>query len=249
MTGGVKTVVLLHGWGMNPAVFDDLRTRLSVRCAAQPRALPGYMGRPQCEPYTVHAMAAALATDAPERCFVAGWSLGGLVALAWARLAPQQVEGLVLLGTTPCFVQRKDWTTAIEARVLQEFAEALERDSAGTLKRFLSLQTQGDDAAMDVLRYLRTALKRDEVPSKKTLTRGLQLLLDTDLRTTLPAIAQRTLVIHGERDVLAPLAAGEFLASALPSARLLPIPGAAHAPFLSAPHAVSRAMLEFFDER
>ncbi|MGZ5121481.1 MAG: alpha/beta fold hydrolase [Burkholderiales bacterium] len=242
-------MVLLHGWGMNPAVFDDLRMRLSVRCDPQPRALPGYGGVPQCEPYTVHAMAASLATNAPERCFVAGWSLGGLVALAWARLAPRQVEGLVLLGTTPSFVQRKDWTTAIEARVLQEFVEALERDCAGTLKRFLSLQTQGDDAARDVLRDLRTALKRGEVSSEKTLTQGLQLLLDTDLRTTLPWIVQRTLVIHGERDVLTPLAAGEFLASALPSVRLVPIPGAAHAPFLSAPDAVSRAMLEFFDER
>jgi pimeloyl-[acyl-carrier protein] methyl ester esterase len=170
-----------------------------------------------------------------------------MVALAWARSAPQQVEGLVLLGTTPCFVQRKDWTAAIEARVLQEFTAALERDRGGTLKRFLS--SQGDNAATEVLRSLRTALKRGEVPSGKALTQGLQLLLDTDLRTTLPLIAQRTLVIHGERDVLAPLPAGEFLASALPSVRLFPVPGAAHAPFLSSPHAVSRAMLEFFDER
>jgi pimeloyl-[acyl-carrier protein] methyl ester esterase len=234
---------------MNPAVFDDLRMRLSVGCDVQPRALPGYEGVPRCEPYTVDRMAASLSTRAPERCFVAGWSLGGMVALAWARSAPQQIEALVLLGTTPCFVQRKDWTAAIEARVLQEFSAALERDRGGTLKRFLSLQAQDDAAATEVLRSLRTALKRGEVPSGKTLTQGLQLLLDTDLRTTLPLIAQRTLVIHGERDVLAPLPAGEFLASALPSVRLLPVPGASHAPFLSSPHAVSRAMLEFFDER
>jgi pimeloyl-[acyl-carrier protein] methyl ester esterase len=245
----VKSVVLLHGWGMNPAVFDDLRMRLSLRCDAQPRALPGYMGTAGCEPYTVHAMAAALATDAPERCFVAGWSLGGLVALAWARLAPRQVQGLVLLGTTPCFVQRKDWTAAIEALVLQEFTASLERDCGGTLKRFLSLQAQGDDAATEVLRHLRNALKRGEASSNRTLTQGLHLLMDTDLRATLQLIAQPALVIHGERDVLAPLAAGEFLASALPSVRLVRVPGAAHAPFLSAPDAVSQAMLEFFDER
>jgi pimeloyl-[acyl-carrier protein] methyl ester esterase len=82
-----------------------------------------------------------------------------------------------------------------------------------------------------------------------TLSAGLQLLLDTDLRSTLPLIAQPTLVIHGERDELAPIAAGEFLASTLASGRLVTIRGAAHAPFLSNPSAVSRAMLEFFDER
>jgi pimeloyl-[acyl-carrier protein] methyl ester esterase len=57
------------------------------------------------------------------------------------------------------------------------------------------------------------------------------------------------LVIHGECDTLAPLAAAVFLAKTLPAASLLTLAGAAHAPFVSQPAAVSRAMLDFFDER
>ena len=102
----MKAVVLLHGWGMNPGVFGELRERLSVRFNVQAPALPGYGGSSPCEPYTPERLAAELAAAAPEHCFVAGWSMGGQVALAWARAMPQQVEGVVLLGATPCFVQR-----------------------------------------------------------------------------------------------------------------------------------------------
>ncbi|MBK6981473.1 MAG: hypothetical protein IPH30_08285 [Betaproteobacteria bacterium] len=40
-------------------------------------------------------------------------------------------------------------------------------------------------------------------------------------------------MIHGGRDALAPVAAGRWLANALPSARLVEIAEAAHLPFAS----------------
>jgi pimeloyl-[acyl-carrier protein] methyl ester esterase len=244
----VKSIVLLHGWGMNPHVFDDLRAHLSMRYDAQALALPGYDDVLSGEPCTLDSMVAALAARAPPRCCVAGWSLGGQVALAWARSAPEQVERLVLLATNPCFVQRAGWNAAIDARVLQEFAAALDRDCDAALKRFLTLQAQGDVAAGEVLRRLRACIRHGAVAPVKTLAAGLRFLLDTDLREALPLIAQSALVIHGERDALAPLAAAEYLARMLPSGRLLVIPGAAHAPFLSAPAEVMRAVTEFVDE-
>jgi pimeloyl-[acyl-carrier protein] methyl ester esterase len=244
----VKSIVLLHGWGMNPHVFDDLRAHLSMRYDAHALALPGYDDVLSSEPCTLDAMVAALATRAPARCCVAGWSLGGQLALAWARSAPEQVERLVLLATTPSFVQRAGWNAAIDARVLQEFTAALNRDCDAALKRFLTLQAQGDVTAGEVLRRLRACIRHGPVPSAKTLIAGLKLLVDIDLREALPLIPQHTLVIHGERDALAPLAAGEYLARVLPSGRLLVIRGAAHAPFLSAPAEVMRAVTEFVDE-
>ncbi|HEY0336784.1 MAG TPA: alpha/beta fold hydrolase [Burkholderiales bacterium] len=244
----MKSIVLLHGWGMNPHVFDGLRAHLSTRYDVQAFALPAYENEPSDEPCILEAMVAALAARGPARCCVAGWSLGGQLALAWARSAPAQVERLVLLGTSPCFVQRAGWNTAIEARVLQAFAAALDSERDATLKRFLTLQVQGDLAAIEVLRTLRACIKDGPMPSAKTLKAGLKVLLDTDLREALPLIAQDTLVIHGENDALAPVAAGEYLARMLPAGRLVVIRGAAHAPFLSAPDEVTKAVMEFVDD-
>ena len=135
------------------------------------------------------------------------------------------------------------------APVLQAFASALRSDYSGTLTRFFSLQARGDNRAKRVARRLRDAFARSPMPNARALERGLDLLLETDLRGVLGAIEQPALVVHGERDALAPLAAGEYLAQALPHARLAVIPGAAHAPFISEPETVGRLALEFFDGR
>ena len=243
----MKTIVLLHGWGSHPSVFDELGARLALQYDVHTPSLCGYGGTPAPSPYTVEALAAAVAAETPERCHVAGWSLGGQVALAWARLSPRQIARLVLFGTTPCFVRRADWNSAMEAGVFQDFSSALARDAAGALIRFVSLQSQDDMRSKSVARRLRECLRRYPAPQAQALAAGLRLLSGTDLRGALGAIANDALIVHGDRDRLVPLAAGEYLARVLPSARCCVVPGAAHAPFLSDPDGVSRSMLEFLD--
>jgi len=53
-------------------------------------------------------------------------------------------------------------------------------------------------------------------------------------------------VLHGEHDRVAPLAAGRHLGSSLPNAELVVIPGAAHAPFITALPEVSAHLVRFF---
>lgn len=242
-------VVLLHGWGMNAAVFDAFSARLAPRHTVRALDLPGYGETPACEPYTLERLAAAVAAEAPERCCVVGWSLGAQVALCWAHAQPQQVERLALLAATPCFVQREDWQAAIDIAVLQAFTDALADDTQGTLRRFISLQARGDDAAKHVTRHLRDALSARAVPDAHVLGQGLRILSSSDLRDVLKSIGQPTLVVQGEHDSLVPLAAAEHLAHALPSSTLEVVPGAAHAPFVSRAAHVSRLIAEFFDER
>jgi pimeloyl-[acyl-carrier protein] methyl ester esterase len=65
------------------------------------------------------------------------------------------------------------------------------------------------------------------------------------LRGVLQAVAQDVFVIHGDRDALVPLAAGEYLARTLARANLCVIEGAAHAPFVAQPDKVATAIQAF----
>jgi len=49
---------------------------------------------------TIHAMAARLLDDAPERFVLVGLSMGGYVAHEVMRLAPERVSGLALISTS-----------------------------------------------------------------------------------------------------------------------------------------------------
>jgi pimeloyl-[acyl-carrier protein] methyl ester esterase len=240
-----EALVLLHGWGMTPGVFGGLASALQSTRDVHAIALPGYAARAARDPYTLDSLADDVAEAAPQCCVVAGWSFGAQIALRWARTRPSQVQALALIAATPSFAQRPGWKHAIEAEVLQAFVRGLDSDREATLKRFASLQAQGDAQMKTVALALREHLAADSAASTQTLQRGLSVLLQSDLRDELGEIEQNALVIHGEHDRLTPLAAGEHLAGALKRGTLLTIAGAAHAPFLSEPGAVACAIEEF----
>lgn len=244
-TGHGPDLALLHGWGMHGGIWEGVREALAGRFRVHVVDLPGYGASPACEPYTLEALARSVARVLPERTHVVGWSLGGQIALQWARIEPQQIDKLILIGVTPCFRQREDWAHGLSDPVMAEFAASLEQDYEGTLKRFLSLQARSGDEARATIAALREKLFARGKPSIETLRAGLAILSALDLREALGAIKQDTLVIHGSHDTLTPPPAGQWLAQTLPHAQIEMVRGAAHAPFLSHPQATLDAMTRF----
>jgi pimeloyl-[acyl-carrier protein] methyl ester esterase len=238
----MKSLVLLHGWGMKPSVFARLADALTPAFEVRTLPLPDYDGTAGSPRGGIDAAARAVAAAAPQRCAVLGWSLGAQVALAWARNEPVQVERLVLIGATPSFVRRDGWDAAVDNHVLDEFSEELSRDAARTLSRFVVLQARGDADEREIARALRTHVAKAH---PRVLQHGLDLLRETDLRRVLGEIPQETLLIHGERDALTPLEAGEYLARNLPRATLTVFGAASHAPFISRTPAVARTIRDF----
>lgn len=246
--GSGKPILLLHGWGMHAGMWEQVAAQLADLYTVHCVNLPGYGGSKACTPYTLDVLVQQLSENYGEALTVAGWSLGGQVALRWAQLHPAQVKKLVLVSTTPCFVQKENWVCAMQADTLQEFAAALLQNHALTLKRFLALQVRGSENEKQILSDLRTQLFAQGEPDMNALKGGLEILRDSDLRELLGDIAQPTLVIAGDRDTLTPKAASEAMAQSLPEARLAVVQGAAHAPFLSHPQVFMQHLKSFLDE-
>jgi pimeloyl-[acyl-carrier protein] methyl ester esterase len=244
----MSAVVFLSGWAARESVFDAVREHLPTTHVAIASELPGYDEAPS-EPYTLDALAAAVAAGAPARCTVVGWSLGGLIALTWARARPAQVERLILIATTPCFVRRAGWTCAMDPAAFDAFAASLVRDCTATLERFAALQALGESDVQRVTRDLRRALVPCGASAVTALARGLDVLRRADLRGSLEGVRQPALLVHGTRDHVVPISAAEHLAAALPHARLERIDAAAHAPFVSQPRRVAHAIVELIDAR
>ncbi len=240
-------VVFLHGWGHGPAVWNDVIAQIGTRRAAHAPDLAAFSCHMPGSPDTLVTLAAELARHAPPHCVVAGWSLGGQVALQWALAAPHQVSALVLIGTSPCFVERPDWPCGMARSVFEDFSRAVDTDGAGALRRFAQLCAQHDDDARSVARKLRHVAADQPASHARVLAAGLAILREADLRPRLADVAQPALVLHGERDALVPMAAASRLAGALPRATLAAIDGAGHAPLLSRTSHVANTVLAFLD--
>ncbi len=248
-------LLLIHGWGMHGGMWQPVADRLAETHQVHMVDLPGHGLSREREIAGANGLEALdsivgqLAARFDKPLAVAGWSLGGQVALRWAAMHPQQVERLLLVASTPCFVQRADWPSAMEESTLQDFAAALLQNPLMTLKRFLALQVRGSEHERELLVTLRSQLTARGEAALAALEKGLHILHDADLRGDLNKISLPVQLIAGERDMLTPAGASRFMAENLSDARLAIMEGAAHAPFLSHPEQFMQHTLEFLNER
>ena len=80
------------------------------------------------------------------------------------------------------------------------------------------------------------------------LVAGLDYLLNTDLRPRLTKAPAGTIIIQGDEDAIVPPAQAEILRHCLKEARVVRLPGAGHAPFLTQAAAFNEVVGRIFRE-
>ncbi len=246
-TGTGPNLVLIHGWGMSGAIWQPLVKKLSKHFTLHLVDLPGMgLSRPT-EPYHLHILADKISEMLPANADIVGWSLGGLVAMRIALDKPDLVRRLVLVSSTPCFVNKQDWDAGISPTVFSNFADNVDTDYHNTMTQFLTLQCMGAKDARSTVKLLRKKFTERPVPTSQTLRRALNILLDTDLRGEVAELRKPTLLVHGDRDTLAPVQAAHWMMQHLPIGFLRVLAGASHAPFLSHQDHFIDALVQFLE--
>jgi pimeloyl-[acyl-carrier protein] methyl ester esterase len=249
--GRGRDVVLLHGWGLNLRVWDELAGALARRFRVIAIDLPGHgksdwdarASTPAAQAWRVHETLAPLT----QRYALLGWSLGGQLALDLAAAMPAAMERVALVATTPKFLAAPGWRCGTAPALLTKLEKHLLADCERTVGEFLALQVRGSAprTAVRVLAALRHALAVHGAARPEALVSGLERLKEGDLRPALPLVRMPALVIAGRLDRITRPAAGRALAAALPQARYVEFARAAHAPFLSSPARFARLLTEF----
>ena len=243
--------MLIHGWGMNGSVWHPLVKRLSKNFTLHIVDLPGMGFSQMISPYNLYSIAEKIAEMLPNNTAMLGWSLGGQVAMRIAIDQPEVVKQLILVGATPCFVNvrglsnQAQWQFGVESAVFQQFAKSVQLDYQKTMMQFLSLQCMGAKDASSTIRLLKKKFAERPAPTQQLLQDALQILVQTDLRNEILTLNNPTLIIHGDKDTLAPLQAANWMRQHLPNALMRVIAGASHAPFLSHQDAFMDALEQF----
>ena len=190
---------------------------------------------------TVDAIARRILETAPPRFALAGLSMGGYIALAILRAAPERVSRLALFDTgaradLPEQSQRRK--AQIELARSGRFAEIPE-----TLwPLFVHKDRQGDAKLKDVVLQM-----AEETGPDAFIRQQMAIMSRPDARPDLPRIKCPTLVLVGEADQLTPPALSEEMAAAIPGSRLVVVPGSGHLSTLEQPDVVGNALVEWMN--
>lgn len=234
-----KPLVLIHGWGMHSGIWQTLMPELEADYRITLIDLPGLGQSANClpQPYGLEAVIRLLSDVAPESAFWLGWSLGGIVSMAFAQQHPERVSGLITLGSSPCFVERSDWSFGMDEMIYRQFENDLAGFPAKTLQRFNMLQVKGSAVARSELKFLKKIVSEVD-PATQGLVDSLSLLRG-DYRELYRNSQTTSLHLLCELDTLAPAAMAAAMNQLQPAAQIQLLAGLSHVGFLSEPRVLA----------
>ncbi len=243
-----RAVVLLHGIGGGRGMWGrSLQALAAGGFDAISADLPGYGGSIDIPPGDIAAMARAvlglLDSLGLDRASVLGHSMGGMVALELAVVAPQRLAALVLACTSPAFGRADgDWQARFVAERLAPLDTGL--GMPGLAARLVpSMVGPSADANATGL----ATRVMSEVP-EATYRSVLEAIVAFDRRSALPGIRVPTLCLAGGLDRQAPVDVMQRMAGRMPDARLVALAAAGHLANLEQPAAFDAAVLDFLQE-
>jgi len=203
---------LLHGWGNDSRIWQQLLPQLKQIASVVEIDLPGFGTSETIGNYDSDIVIRAVQQQLPPRCHILGWSFGGMLAARLALDFPEQVESLLLLASNAKFVVGGQWSSAMLEASFTDFYQAYQGAPTKTLKHFSSLQALGDASARAQLKQLRQL----QAEPNENWQPALELLSTLDLRSDLAELNCPSLWLFGENDGLVPAAAAASIAALLP---------------------------------
>ena len=184
-------------------------------------------GAPTLEARMDDVRAVMDATGSRQAAFY-GLSEGAAMSILFAATYPERTAALVVRSAYPRRMWAPDypWGQTEEAyereveRALQVFGPREQgREALRALGRFTDAEV---DSFLQMLRF---------GTSPGSLTALHRMNREIDIRHVLPAVRVPTLVLHGMEDEIVPVEVARYVASTIPAARLVEIPGVGHLAF------------------
>lgn len=239
--GTRRRVALIHSLALDRSIWDGVVPLLTPHADVLTYDCRGHGKSSRVKmKYTpeqfAHDLVSLLDNLGWPRVVVAGCSMGGCIAQAFAGVYPERVEALAVIDSTAWYgpTAPKDWRERAAAAATKGFgAMSAFQATRWVSEAFLQAHPEVINAHMNVF------LANDVDCYKATC----EMLGDADLRHYQPAMRMPTSVIVGEQDYATPVAMSEQIKQAVPHATLSVLPDVRHLTPIECPEVIADRIL------
>ncbi|KAK5115420.1 hypothetical protein LTR85_009880 [Meristemomyces frigidus] len=237
--GKGKPLILTHGYSSTSAMWQgqiDSFTKAGYQLIIWDMCGHGKSSYPRdqllySEAHTVADIAALLdhVYGAGSPAVVGGLSLGGYMSLAFYRVHPERVRALLVIDTGPGF--KSDKAREVWNQTALKTASRFEKEGLSAL--------QADGVSPE-----RSLVSHRNASGLARAARGMLAQQNAAVIESLPQVKVPALVVVGGEDKPF-LTASEYMATRIPGAKKVVVPGAGHAANIDQPEAFNEAVLGF----
>ncbi|MGH6727444.1 MAG: alpha/beta fold hydrolase [Pseudolabrys sp.] len=185
------------------------------------------------------AIAARILEDAPPRFALAGLSMGGYVAFAMLRLAPERIVKLALLDTS-ARADTPEQTAGRKTQIAMAEGGRYGEIPDLSIPRYLNPKHQRDARLTGIVRQM------IEETGPETFVRQLKAIMSRpDSRPLLASIHCPTLVLVGADDVATPPELNKEIADGIGDAKFTAVADSGHLTTIEQPEAVNAALADW----
>jgi 2-succinyl-6-hydroxy-2,4-cyclohexadiene-1-carboxylate synthase len=232
-------LVLLHGFTQTGRSWQPVLHALAARYRAIAPDLPGHGGFAERRPASFAACDAYVRVLADQPITLAGYSMGGRIALHAALSLGPRVRRLILVGASPGIADAAE--RAARAAEDAALADRIEAIGLEAFVREWGAQPLFDGMPRGIAEIAHADRMRNTAAGLAAALRGLGTGVMPPLWDRLGELTVPVELVVGERDEKF-RAIAERMTAALVAGRLHVVPGTGHAVHLEAPEAVAEVI-------
>ncbi|WP_236190315.1 alpha/beta fold hydrolase [Pseudomonas paraglycinae] len=246
-TGVGQPVVLIHGVGLNKEMWGGQIVGLATQYRVIAYDMLGHGASPRPASgtallgYADQLLELLDHLQLPEASVI-GFSMGGLVARAFALHYPDRLKSLVVLNSV--FNRSEEQRAGVIARTAQAAEHGPDANAEAALSRWFSREYKAANPAQ--IAAIRQTLAGND-PQGYLTTYELFATQDMYRADDLGSIQAPTLIATGELDPGSTPEMAEQLAARIPGAKVAVLPEQRHMMPVESPRLVNQTLLEFLD--
>ncbi|WP_271270463.1 alpha/beta fold hydrolase [Aliamphritea hakodatensis] len=247
LAGQGMPVVFVHGVGAHLQGWDGVIKAFKGSVRSLRYDLRGHGESERIQgPYQLQAFVddlQALVTEQGwSRFHLVGFSLGGLIAQAYALQHSRQLHSLTIISSVTDRTPEEQAKVTMRADTLAE--GRADKHMAAAVNRWFS-----DRFIEDHPEIVECRVQRSLNNDPHCYAAAYRVLAESDLADQLPGITCPTLIMTGEEDAGSTPRMAKVMSQRIPDAEVHILPGLKHGVLLEAPDLIAGIMLEFYRRR